>query len=181
MVSQEELSCLILSDGKCDRRLVFGSCKFDNRSRRIQLDYIKYGIIGLVVLLLSGCSGVISAGQNMEDAKKAVAEGKVNDTGPMDLTALKVAAKIPNNIEIITYLLENGAEISVDNCKSSAIKTAIGEEYTSNQYKNKLILLDNIELLLKYATKPKHQECKDQALLLCDNYPVRSASINLTG
>jgi len=122
------------------------------------MKYIYYILSGLLVLLLSGCVHAINVGTNMQDAKKAVAEGKVNETYG-GINGLGYAVTKPHNSEIIIYLLENGADTGGKDCKNSAIRSAIWEEYTINQYKNKLQLLDNIEILLKYRA-----DCKDSAL-----------------
>jgi len=124
------------------------------------MKYIKHGLTGFVVLLLTGClNSALNTGTNMQDAQKAVAEGRINETYG-GLTGLDYAVTRPYNTKIITYLLENGADISTRECRHSSLVHAIEYEFTLNQYQSHLKLLDNIELLLKYGTN-----CKDYALL----------------
>ncbi len=123
------------------------------------MKYLKFGLLVFVVLLFCGCNSALKTGSNMQAAQKAVAEGRVNETfGGM--TGLDYAVTKPHNARIIRYLIENGANISTEKCRLSALETAINYEYTNNQHEKHLTLLDNIEILLKYGSN-----CKDYALL----------------
>ena len=102
----------------------------------------------LISICISGCANhslslqqneTLSAGVSLKDAKIYVRKGKVNNTDSTGSTALEYAATSPQNINIMQYLIDNGADVNFT--KSNL--TALGMAVIIGNYEAVKLLINN--------------------------------------